>query len=55
MQFEPFFKKDIYLTYITLSTRGEDAMEFAEYLAIICGLKEDDGGKLMDYQTRFIN
>ncbi|CDW71572.1 UNKNOWN [Stylonychia lemnae] len=53
MSYKPFFEKDNYLLFVTLQTRGDDTIEFAEYLAIITGLKEDDGGKLMEYQTRF--
>jgi len=33
--------------------KNEEAMEFSEYLAIIIGLKEDDGGKLMQFQTQY--
>jgi len=53
MSYKPFFEKDNYILFVTLQTRGDDPIEFSEYLAIVLGLKEDDGGKLMEYQTRF--
>ena len=63
MQFSAYFSSDAYLTFIgqvpyskaASSVNDESQADFGDYLAIITGLKEDHDGRLMEYQTKFLD